>query len=78
MLNTIYDYVDWAAKNDAETGLIDVTYNGGGIICYSDFLLAALFQPWKFLATNTSIPPAYGVYDLRHNAILDLVIANRA
>jgi hypothetical protein len=74
---TIAQWINWSASNEADETVIDVSHNGGGIICLADFLLAAIARPWMFLNSNTSIPPAYGVYDFRHSPITDRIIKNR-
>jgi len=66
-----------AAKNQFETVLIDMSKNGGGIICLSDLLLASFNPEWAGLnLTNPSV--AYGVYDFRRNDITDLIMGNCA
>jgi C-terminal processing protease CtpA/Prc len=55
-------------KNNAGTNLvIDVAYNGGGIICLSDLLLALLVPEWGTLQPTTAPTVPYGIYDYKQS-----------
>jgi hypothetical protein len=51
--------------NGGQNLIIDVAYNGGGIICLSDLLLALLVPSWGSLEPSTGPTLPYGLYDYR-------------
>lgn len=61
-----------AQKNGVEHLILDMAYNGGGIICMSDLLLALLVEDWQSLASNAP-GLSYGIYDFRQSPTTDAI-----
>ena len=57
--------------------IMDVAYNGGGIICLSDLLLALLVPDWGSLDPGAAGPTLpYGIYDFRQSETSNAIRSN--
>lgn len=65
-IQIIQNMLTHAQKAKAENLILDMAYNGGGIICLSDLLLAMLVENWGSLASNAP-GLSYGIYDFRQS-----------
>ena len=79
-INIIQAMLKHAQAAKAEHLILDMAYNGGGIICLSDLLLAMLVPQWGSLSANAP-GLSYGIYDFRQsdasNAIRNSASLNR-
>jgi hypothetical protein len=66
-LEVIQTMIRQAQQNKVEHLIMDVAYNGGGIICLSDLLLALLVPNWGSLQPGAGPAVPYGIYDFRQS-----------
>lgn len=71
-IQIIQNLLTHAQKNKAENLILDMAYNGGGIICLSDLLLAMLVESWGSLSPNAP-GLSYGIYDFRQSPASDAI-----
>jgi len=76
-LDVIQTMIKTGQQNNVKHLIMDVAYNGGGIICLSDLLLALLVPNWVSLQPGASPTLPYGIYDFRQSPSSDAIRANR-
>lgn len=69
-LEVLNELLDDAKKNDYDNVIIDMSYNGGGIVCLADLVAAVFVEKWGNLSSSNPNAPL-GLYDFRKSDITD-------
>ena len=67
-INVIQRLIADGQSNRGVNLIVDVAYNGGGIICLSDLLMALLVPEWGNLQPTAAPTVPYGIYDYKQSA----------
>lgn len=76
-LAVINEMVSSAQQNQVKHLIADVAFNGGGIVCLADLLVAMLVPTWGDLnPVGKSGPLPLGIYDYRQSPTTDMIRSN--
>lgn len=67
-LSVLNELLTYSEKENHKNVIIDMSYNGGGIVCYADLIAALFVERWGNLSRGNDNAPL-GVYDFRQSPI---------
>lgn len=69
-LAVLNDLLSYSEKENYKNVIVDMSYNGGGIVCYADLIASMFVEKWGNLSRGNDNAPL-GVYDFRQSNITD-------